>query len=77
MIRGMTVKKASTKRKECPEHGVPDEETVKDTLEWFEKEGMVFKTWDIKKQDYVWHKTEYGRKIAREMGWKEDEEEKS
>ena len=55
--------------KECPEHGKMSEEEVKETLEWFESQGMLFKTWDIKKQDYVWHKTEYGREIAKKMGW--------
>ena len=43
-------------------------ETTEEMLKVFEKEGLVFKTWDIKKQDYVWHKTEFGEQVAKEMG---------
>ncbi len=41
---------------------------VEKMLEEFEEQGLIFKTWDIKKQDYVWHKTELGHKVAEEMG---------
>ena len=44
------------------------EESVADILKDFEKEGLIFKTWDVKKQDYVWHKTEFGHKVAKKMG---------
>ncbi len=40
-----------------------NEQEVKEIIEEFEKEGLVFKTWDIKKQDYVWHKTEFGEEV--------------
>lgn len=32
-----------------------------------ETKGLVFKTWDIKKNDYVWHMTESGNDIAAEI----------
>ena len=43
-------------------------EEVEKILKEFEEEGLVFKTWDIKKQDYVWHRTELGHKVAKELG---------
>ena len=46
--------------------GLSDEEVEK-ILKEFEENGLCFKTWDIKKQDYVWHKTEFGRKVAKEL----------
>lgn len=45
-----------------------EESEVKKILEEFEEEGLIFKTWDIKKQDYVWHRTEFGHEVAKEMG---------
>jgi hypothetical protein len=44
-----------------------NEEEVGKILEDFEKQGIVYKRWDVKKQDYVWCKTEYGEELAKEM----------
>lgn len=33
----------------------------------FEEQGLVYKRWDIKKNDYVWSRTERGEQLAKEM----------
>ena len=38
---------------------------VENILYQLEQKNLVFKTWDIKKQDYVWHMTESGDELGR------------
>ena len=40
---------------------------IESILYQLETKGLVFKTWDIKKQDYIWHMTESGNEIASEI----------
>ena len=47
------------------------ESEVAKILDELERAGMIFKTWDVKKQDYVWHKTEFGRRMAKELNWEQ------
>jgi len=45
---------------------------VEAILEDFEKNGLVYKRWDIRKNDYVWHTTEFGGEVAKELGLDEN-----
>ena len=45
-----------------------EEKEVEQILDELERDGLVFKLWDVKRQEFIWHKTEYGHKIAKEMG---------
>ena len=40
---------------------------VENILYQLEQKNLVFKTWDIKKNDYVWHHTESGRELAEKL----------
>ena len=43
-------------------------ERVNEILKEFEEIGVVWKRWDVKKNDYVWYKTELGHDVAKDMG---------
>lgn len=47
-----------------------EEIRVVDIIEEFEEKGLIKRTWDDKKQDYVWNKTELGHKMAKKLGIK-------
>jgi hypothetical protein len=40
---------------------------VEEILYELEQKGLVFKTWDIKKNNYVWHMTESGNELAEKI----------
>jgi len=45
---------------------------IEEALDKLEKLGFVWKRWDIVKNDYIWYKTEFGSKVAKDMKDKND-----
>ena len=54
--------------KEVQEHLNISLEEIEKILKEFEDLGVVWKRWDVKKNDYVWYRTELGHKVAKSMG---------
>ncbi len=44
------------------------EARVNEILDEFEREGIVWKRWDVKRNEYVYFKTEFGHQLAKKMG---------